>query len=234
MWERLRQDIQVIFDRDPAARSTLEVLVCYPGLHAIWFHRLSHWLWIRRFHFLGRLVSHLGRGLTGVEIHPGATIGAGFFIDHGMGIVIGETAEIGANVTLYHGVTLGGVSWRKEKRHPTVGDHVVIGAGAKVLGPITIGEHSRVGANSVVVRDVGPHSVVVGVPGRVRHRHGELAEDPRHEDLQHDRLHDTTMELMQQIAGRVTLLERELSQYHGALDFQKQMEDDGYDGPWGI
>ncbi len=167
MFKRLRSDVAVIFERDPAARSTIEILVCYPGLHALWFHRVAHALWRRGWRFGGRFVSHLGRFLTGIEIHPGATIGPGFFIDHGMGVVIGETAEIGANVTLYHGVTLGGVSWRKEKRHPTIGDHVVVGAGAKVLGPILVGEHSRVGANSVVVKDVPAYSVVVGVPGRV-------------------------------------------------------------------
>ena len=126
MFRHMRNDISVIFDRDPAARSTIEVIFCYPGLHALWFYRVAHWLWGRGWRFWGRFVSHLGRFFTGIEIHPGATIGPGFFIDHGMGVVIGETAEIGANVTLYHGVTLGGVSWRKEKRHPTIGDHVFV------------------------------------------------------------------------------------------------------------
>ena len=152
----LRTDIQAIFDRDPAARSTLEVLFLYPGLHAIWLHRLAHAFWRNGFYFLGRLVSNFSRWLTGIEIHPGAQLGPGLFIDHGMGTVIGETAEIGANVTLYHNVTLGGVSWEKVKRHPTLEDHVVVGAGAQVLGPITIGAHSRIGANSVVVKDVPP------------------------------------------------------------------------------
>ena len=234
MFARLREDISVIFERDPAARSTWEVLVCYPGLHAQWFYRLAHWLWLRRLRFLARFVSHLGRFFTGIEIHPGATIGRGFFIDHGMGVVIGETAEIGDNVTLYHGVTLGGVSWRKEKRHPTVGDHVVVGAGAKVLGPITIGAHSRIGANSVVVKDVEPHSVVVGVPGRVRHRAGDLVEDARHEDLQHNLLHDTTMELLQQVVARLSAVEAELAQEEIHLDAQKVVERNGYQGPWGI
>ena len=176
----------------------------------------------------------LGRFFTGIEIHPGATIGRGFFIDHGMGVVIGETAEIGENVTLYHGVTLGGVSWRKEKRHPTVGDHVVVGAGAKVLGPITIGAHSRIGANSVVVKDVEPHSVVVGVPGRIRHRAGALVEDAQHEDLQHNVLHDTTMELLQQVVVRLATVEAELAQEEVYLDAQKVVERNGYQGPWGI
>lgn len=234
MFARLREDIRVIFERDPAARSTLEVLVCYPGLHAQWFYRLAHWLWLRRLRFLARFISHLGRFLTGIEIHPGATIGRGFFIDHGMGVVIGETAEIGANVTLYHGVTLGGVSWRKEKRHPTVGDHVVVGAGAKVLGPITIGAHSRIGANSVVVKDVEPHSVVVGVPGRIRHRAGALVEDAQHEDLQHNMLHDTTMELLQQVVARLNAVEAELVQEEIHHEAQQVVERNGYQGPWGI
>lgn len=234
MFARLREDIRVVFERDPAARSAWEVLVCYPGLHAQWFYRAAHWLWLRKLHFLARFVSHLGRFFTGIEIHPGATIGRGFFIDHGMGVVIGETAEIGDNVTLYHGVTLGGVSWRKEKRHPTVGDHVVVGAGAKVLGPITIGAHSRIGANSVVVKDVDPYSVVVGVPGRVRHRAGELVEDTRHEDLQHNLLHDTTMELLQQVVARLSAVEAELAQEEIHLDAQKVVERNGYQGPWGI
>lgn len=230
----IRTDVRAVFDRDPAARSTLEVLFCYPGLHAIWFYRLGHWFWTHRLFFLGRLTSHLGRWLTGIEIHPGAQIGEGFFIDHGMGVVIGETTEIGANVTLYHGVTLGGVSWRKEKRHPTIGDHVVVGAGAKVLGPITVGEHSRVGANSVVVKDVPPHSVVVGVPGRMRTRTGDLVEDARHEDLQHNLLHDTTLELLQQTIARLGRLEQEVEQIDASYDAQNQVVANGYEGPWGI
>ena len=235
MFKRLREDIQAVFDRDPAARSTLEVLLCYPGLHAIWIQRLSHWLWLHEFRLLGRLVSHTGRFLTGIEIHPGATIGQGFFIDHGMGIVIGETAEIGDNVTLYHGVTLGGVSWRKEKRHPTIGDHVVIGAGAKVLGPITIGAHSRIGANSVVVKDVPQHSVVVGVPGRTRPRQGELVEDARHEDLQHNRMHDTTLEMVQALTLRLSALEADQKQANAQFEMEEQQaERNGYHGPWGI
>ena len=230
----IRTDVQAVFDRDPAARSTLEVLFCYPGLHAIWFYRLGHWFWTHRLFFLGRLTSHLGRWLTGIEIHPGAQIGEGFFIDHGMGVVIGETTEIGDNVTLYHGVTLGGVSWRKEKRHPTIGDHVVVGAGAKVLGPITVGEHSRIGANSVVVKDVPPHSVVVGVPGRMRTRTGDLVEDTRHEDLQHNLLHDTTLELLQQTIARLGRLEQEVEQIDASYDAQNQVVANGYEGPWGI
>ena len=150
---RIRADIQSVFDRDPAARSVIEVLLTYPGLHAIWGHRLSHWLWTHHLKLLGRVTQTFFRWLTGIEIHPGATIGEGFFIDHGMGVVIGETAEMGRNVTLYHGVTLGGVSLKKGKRHPTLEDNVVVGAGAKVLGAITIGASSRIGANAVVVKD---------------------------------------------------------------------------------
>ncbi|HXH65048.1 MAG TPA: serine O-acetyltransferase [Mariprofundaceae bacterium] len=165
--QTLREDIRMAFERDPAARSTWEVLFCYPGLHAVWFYRVGHGFWRHRWFFMGRLVSHVGRWLTGIEIHPGATIGRRFFIDHGMGVVIGETTEIGDDVTLYHGVTLGGTSWEKAKRHPTLGDGVIVGAGAKILGPITIGEHSRIGSNSVVLRDVPAHSTVVGIPGTV-------------------------------------------------------------------
>lgn len=230
----LRRDIQAVFERDPAARSTLEVLLCYPGLHAIWMHRIAHWLWRRRLYLLGRLVSHVARWLTGIEIHPGAVIGPGFFIDHGMGVVIGETAEIGANVTLYHGVTLGGVSWKREKRHPTIGDHVVIGAGAKVLGPITIGAHSRIGANSVIVKDVPPDSVAVGVPGRVRPRNGVAPADPQHEDLQHNVLHDTTMEMLRQVTARVETLELELARLKERYDDEEQVLVEAYQGPWGI
>ncbi len=163
----LREEIQSIFDRDPAARSALEVLFCYPGFHAIFFYRIAHWFWTKRMYFIGRLLSHVGRFFTGIEIHPGARIGKKFFIDHGMGVVVGETAEVGDNVLLYHGVTLGGTSWKKVKRHPTIGSNVVIGAGAKILGPITVGNNTRVGANSVVVNDVPPNSIVVGIPGKV-------------------------------------------------------------------
>src|SRR5690242_18466060 len=167
MFNIIREDIQSVLDRDPAARNTLEVLLCYPGLHAIWAHRLSHRLWKNNLKLFARWLSHLMRGITGIEIHPGATIGRNVFIDHGMGVVIGETAEVGDNVTIYHGVTLGGTSLHKVKRHPTVEDHVVIGAGAKVLGAITIGANSRIGANAVVVKSTPPDSVVVGVPGQV-------------------------------------------------------------------
>ena len=167
MFRQIREDVQAVFERDPAARSVPEILFCYPGFHAVLVYRLAHWFWSRRLYFLGRFTSHLGRALTGIEIHPGAAIGKAFFIDHGMGVVIGETSEIGDNVTLYHGVTLGGTTWRKGKRHPTIGNNVVVGAGAKVLGPVKIGDNTRIGANSVVISEIPSNSVVVGIPGKV-------------------------------------------------------------------
>src|SRR5262245_20492865 len=167
MFDRIREDIASVFDRDPAAHSTWEVLTCYPGLHAVWGHRISNWLWTHGLRWLARWNSHVARWLTGIEIHPGARIGRRFFIDHGMGVVIGETAEIGDDVTLYHGVTLGGTSWNKGKRHPTLGNNVVVGAGAKILGPIHVGENGKVGSNAVVVRDVPAGCTAVGIPARI-------------------------------------------------------------------
>src|SRR2546423_9841840 len=168
MFPRLREDIAVVFERDPAARTTWEVLTCYPGLHALAWHRtVAHPLWRMGLRWLGRWLSHWGRWLTGIEIHPGATIGRRVFIDHGMGIVIGETAEIGDDCTLYHGVTLGGTSWNKGKRHPTLGRNVVPGAGAKVLGPVLVGDDAKVGSNAVVVRDVPAGATAVGIPARI-------------------------------------------------------------------
>ena len=167
MFRRLREDIESVFDRDPAARSALEVLTCYPGFHAIYIHKLAHWFWMRGLRWLGRFTSHAGRFLTGIEIHPGATLGKRLFIDHGMGVVIGETAELGDDVTLYHGVTLGGTSWNKGKRHPTLESGVVVGAGAKILGPIVVGAGAKIGSNAVVVKNVPAGATVVGVPGRI-------------------------------------------------------------------
>lgn len=177
------EDLEAARDRDPAARNTLEIILAYPGLHALWMHRLAHWLWQRQVPVLPRLVSHVNRWLTGIEIHPGAKIGKGVFIDHGMGVVIGETAEVGDYVTLYQGVTLGGTGKEKGKRHPTVGKNVVIAAGAKVLGPIVIGDNSKVGAGAVVIRDVPPNCTVVGVPGRVVMQEGEPVVDLHHEAI---------------------------------------------------
>lgn len=168
MFNKLRGDIGCILERDPAARSSWEVLTCYPGLHAIYIHKLSHWFWVCGLRWLGRFTSHLGRWLTGIEIHPGAKIGSCVFIDHGMGVVIGETAEIGDGCTIYQGVTLGGTSlYRGEKRHPTLGDGVVVGAGAKVLGGFKVGDGARIGSNAVVVKDVPAGATVVGIPGRI-------------------------------------------------------------------
>jgi serine O-acetyltransferase len=178
MFRRLRNDVKIIFERDPAARSVLEILLCYPGFHAMRFHRLAHWLWMHELRVLARFVSHISRWLTGIEIHPGASIGEGFFIDHGMGVVIGETAEIGNNVTLYHGVTLGGTTWNKWKRHPTIEDDVIVGAGAAILGNIRIGKNSKIGSGSVVNREVPPNSTVVGIPGRIVFREGNVYNDP--------------------------------------------------------
>jgi len=167
MFSRIREDIGSVFDRDPAARNTWEVVTCYPGIHAVLIHRVAHWFWTSRLFWLGRMLSQMGRWLTGIEIHPGARIGRRFFIDHGMGVVIGETAEIGDDCTLYHGVTLGGTTWNKGKRHPTLERGVVIGAGAKVLGPIVIGEGAKIGSNAVVVKDVPPGATAMGIPARI-------------------------------------------------------------------
>jgi serine O-acetyltransferase len=178
MFSRIRKEIGVIFERDPAVRNVLEIVFCYPGFHAVRFHRAAHWLWNHNLKFFARFLSHIARFLTGIEIHPGATIGEGFFIDHGMGVVIGETAEIGKNVTMYHGVTLGGTSWKKGKRHPTIEDNVIIGANAAILGPIRVGENSKIGSGSVLNKEVPPHSTVVGIPGRVVVREGDVYQDP--------------------------------------------------------
>ncbi|MBI3326276.1 MAG: serine O-acetyltransferase [Nitrospinae bacterium] len=209
MFETLKRDIQVAFERDPAARSVREVLLCYPGIHALLVHRVAHQLWTHGWLTLARYISHLGRFLTGIEIHPGARIGPGLFIDHGMGVVIGETTEIGANCTLYQGVTLGGTSLKKEKRHPSLGDNVVVGAGAKILGAMTIGDHSKIGAGSVVVTEVPPNSTVVGIPGRVVQRSGETVAAI---DLNHHDLPDPEAQAINYLADKVRELERELHQ----------------------
>ena len=207
MLTTLRRDVQSVFDRDPAARSVFEVLLCYPGLWAVWGHRLSHWLWAHHLKLLARYVSQIMRFFTGIEIHPGAKIGRGLFIDHGMGVVIGETAELGEEVTLYHTVTLGGTSLQKGKRHPTLGDRVTVGAGAKILGPIEIGCDSRIGANAVVVKSAPSNSVIVGVPGQViaRSRPHTAKDKP---DLEHSLLPDLVGVTLQSLIARVDELER--------------------------
>jgi serine O-acetyltransferase len=220
LFRSVREDLRSVFERDPAARSTVELLLAYPGLHAVWAHRVEHWLWEHGFKLLARWGSHSTRFFTGIEIHPGAQIGHGFFIDHGMGVVIGETAEIGDCVTIYHGVTLGGTSMQKGKRHPTIEDEVVIGAGAKVLGAITVGSHSRIGANAVVVKSVPPNSVVVGVPGQVVHRSLPSVTGP---DLDHGRLPDTLGDSVTSLLERLAIIEAKLKLTVGGDDSGSQM-----------
>jgi serine O-acetyltransferase len=225
MFNTIRSDIQSVFERDPAARSTIEVLLCYAGLHAVWGHRFAHWLWMLGLKLPARGVSQLVRGLTGVEIHPGAEVGPNLFIDHGMGVVIGETAVVGRSVTLYHGVTLGGTSISKGKRHPTLEDNVVIGAGAKVLGNIVIGHDSRIGANAVVVKSVPPDSVVVGVPGQV-----VVRSKPRQvqgPDLDHTRLPDALHDALITLSKRVEDLEERFNG-HGFHEPALHITEQGY------
>ena len=208
MFAELRRDIQAVRDRDPAARSTLEVLLCYPGVHALACHRFAHAIWRRGWKIPARFLSHIARFFTGIEIHPAAKLGPGLFIDHGMGVVIGETAEVGENVTLLQGVTLGGTSLRREKRHPTLGDNVVVGAGAKIIGAFKIGDGSRIGAGSVVVREVPTNSVVVGVPGRVTYRDGQRVAGGI--DLDQTDLPDPVSKAIEQLVERIRALEDEL------------------------
>ncbi len=233
---RLKKDIRVVFERDPAAHSVFEVVLCYQGLHAIWMHRLSHWLYKKDLIVPARLVSEIGRFFTGIEIHPGATIGEGLFIDHGTGIVIGETAEIGKNVTLYQGVTLGGTGKEKGKRHPTVGNNVVIASGAKVLGSFKVGDHAKIGAGSVVLKEVPPYATVVGIPGRVVLLDGvkvsctygpdginctpvndELAEE-LDVDLKHDELPDPEAEALAKMRADIEALTEEVNRLRKELE----------------
>jgi serine O-acetyltransferase len=231
MFDRIREDIRCVFDRDPAARTMWEVLTCYPGFHALTFHRVAHACWNAGFKWLGRLVSHISRFLTGIEIHPGATIGRRVFIDHGMGVVIGETAEIGDDCTLYHQVTLGGVSWNKGKRHPTLGKGVVVGAGAKILGPFEVGDGARIGSNSVVVKPVPPGATVVGIPAR-------LVEDHTAETMKFDayavsgNIDDPLNQVLQALGsrtedldGRVASLIRRLEALEGKIE-EKQADEE--------
>jgi serine O-acetyltransferase len=207
MFDAIRRDIRTVLERDPAARSATEVALCYPGVHALAFHRLAHRLWKAGWTTLARLVSHVSRFLTAIEIHPAARLGDGLFIDHGLGVVIGETAEVGDNVTILQGVTLGGTSLRREKRHPTLGNNVVVGAGAKIIGAFTIGDGSRIGAGSVVVREVPPNCVVVGVPGRVTHRDGQRVAGI---DLNQVDLPDPVAKALDQLMDRINILEAEV------------------------
>lgn len=207
-FEPLLSDFRIIFERDPAARNWLEVVFCYPGFHAICLHRLAHWLHCRGVVFIPRLISHLGRFFTGIEIHPGAKIGKGVFIDHGMGVVIGETAIVGDYTLIYQGVTLGGTGKESGKRHPTVGKNVVVGAGAKVLGNIHIGDRVRVGATSVVLRDVPPDSTVVGIPGRIISRNEQNSLSP----LEHGKLPDVEAAVIRSLFSRIEQLEQQLQE----------------------
>ncbi|MBA7664971.1 Serine acetyltransferase [subsurface metagenome] len=205
MFERMRKDVQAVFKRDPAARNLCEVIFCYPGLHAIWLYRLAHFLWVREFISLARFISHISRFLTGIEIHPGAKIGRRFFIDHGMGVVIGETSEIGDDVLIYQGVVLGGTTRERKKRHPTIGNYVVIGAGATILGPVKIGDGARIGSGSVVVKSVPAGATVVGIPGRVMERKKRLVKPLI--DLEHGKLPDPVAEAVNILVKRIGELE---------------------------
>ncbi|MCA0170838.1 MULTISPECIES: serine O-acetyltransferase [Bacillaceae] len=217
MWKTLKQDIDVVFDQDPAARSYFEVILTYAGLHAIWSHRVAHWFWKKKFFFLARAVSQISRFFTGIEIHPGATIGERCFIDHGMGVVIGETCEIGNNVTLFQGVTLGGTGKEKGKRHPTLEDNTLVATGAKILGSITIGENSKVGAGSVVLQDVPVNSTVVGIPGRVVIQNGVKV--PHH--LDHHKMPDPVADKFKQMEQEMKSLQEEVR------TLRKRSENDG-------
>lgn len=208
MFDYMKSDLKAVKERDPACRSSLDVFLSYPGFHAVTIHRFSHRLWEAGWRSLSRFISHIARMLTGIEIHPGVKAGKGLFIDHGMGVVIGETAELGDNVTIYQGVTLGGVSLKKEKRHPTLRDNVVVGAGAKVLGPFEVGESSRVGANSVVVKEVPPNSTVVGIPGRIVIKEGKKVDEV---DLDHQIMPDPVAQAFKCLMEHVNILHKRIN-----------------------
>jgi serine O-acetyltransferase len=216
MFDAFRRDIQTVFERDPASRSRLEAILCYPGVHALAFHRVAHRLWKAGWFGSARFLSHISRFLTGIEIHPAARLGPGLFIDHGMGVVIGETAEVGRNVTLYQGVSLAGTSLKREKRHPTLGDNVVVGAGAKIIGGFKIGDNSRIGAGSVVVREVPPNSVVVGVPGHITHKDGQRVTEEI--DLNQTDLPDPVARAIEQLLERIRTLEGEVETLRKSVD----------------
>ncbi len=217
LFRRIKRDLQVVFERDPAAKSMVEVICCYPGFHAILWHRCAHWFYQRGMVLIPRMISQLNRFFTGIEIHPGAQIGEGLFIDHGMGVVIGETAEIGDNVTIYQGVTLGGTGKEKGKRHPTVGSNVVVSTGAKVLGSLEIGDNVKIGAGSVVLMDVPDNCTVVGVPGKVVKRDGRRVKelDMDKIDLRHNLLPDPVGEMMVTLQDRILQLEKQLAELEG-------------------
>lgn len=219
MFGRLKRDIQTVFERDPAAKSVLEVILCYPGLHAVMIHRVAHFFYRKKMFVIARLISQLNRLVTQIEIHPGAKIGEGFFIDHGAGVVIGETTEIGSNVTIYQGVTLGGTGKEKGKRHPTIGNNVVISTGAKILGSFTVGDNSKIGAGSVVLGPVPPNSTVVGVPGKVVIRDGIKVDSAGvpNIDLRHDQLPDPVAEAIGSMRLNIERLERRIRELEGQL-----------------
>ena len=215
LWAMICEDVACVFERDPAARNTLEIITIYPGVHALLLYRIANMLWRRKLHYGGRVISFLARMLTQIDIHPGATIGRRFFIDHGCGVVIGETAEIGNDVTLYHGVTLGGTTWNPGKRHPTLGDGVVVGAGAKILGPVMIGQNARIAANSVVIEDITAEMTVVGIPGRMvlpKHQRRITADGI---DLDHHRMPDPVGKAISCLLDRIADLERQVSKLSG-------------------
>ena len=214
MFERIKEDIQTVFAKDPAAKTVWEVLFCYPGLHALWLHRIAHFLWQHNLLFLGRFLSHINRLLTGIEIHPGAKIGRRFFIDHGMGVVIGETAEIGDDVLMYTGVVLGGTTLEKTKRHPTIGNNVVIGTGATVLGAITVGDNAKIGSGAVVINPVPPGATVVGVPGRIA---GPKKPAGPEIDLEHGKLPDPVLKAISEALDRQSKLEERVRELEMAL-----------------
>jgi len=216
MFDRIRKDIQAVLERDPAARNALEVILCYPGFHAILLHRIAHWFYGKGFKLIARLISQFNRFITGIEIHPAAKIGEGLFIDHGMGVVIGETAEIGNNVTIYQGATLGGTGKETGKRHPTIGNNVVISAGAKVLGPFKVGDNSKIGANAVVLSEVPPNCTVVGVPGKIVKKDNKRVASARDEiDLDQVRLPDPVAEQIKKILDRISALEKKVEELEG-------------------
>jgi len=218
LWCSMGEDIDCVFARDPAARTRVEIITTYPGVHAILLYRMAHGLWQRGWRYLPRLISYIGRIWTGVDIHPGASIGRRFFVDHGAGVVIGETAEVGDDVTLYHGVTLGGVSWSRGKRHPTLGDQVVVGAGAKILGPIHIGRQARVGANSVVIASVPEGRTVVGIPGKVVRSSGVSDAAARGIDLNHHIIPDPLADAVNCLLERLNRLEQQVGRHHDILE----------------